>query len=261
MERIIEFRDTNFAYNKTHGFVEFSMEIMEEDIVTMIGTSGSGKTSILKMLCHSLPNETIYYKGKRISSYKAEELQKEIVVIFDGFLETDSCYMELKKYTGKIGISIEEADKRVEKFVKYFHMEPYINKHPSELSRQEKCMILILRYLILEPKFVAIDCILNCVGPANKKKVFEYVKKNKITLLNVTTDLDDALYGNKLFVLDNFVLILEGNTLNVLKTDNILKRLGFSLPLPVDLSIELIHYDVLKKIYTDNEKLVNALWK
>ena len=205
--------------------------------------------------------DSIYYKEKKITSYPIAELQKELIVIFDEPLATNSCVAELKRFTAKIGLSSAERESRLEKFVKFFAMESYINKPLSELTRQELYMIKILRYLIIDPVFIAIDNILSCTGSENSKRIFEYIKKHEMTLLNITTNLDEALYGNKLFVLENFVLILEGNTLSVLKTDTLLKRLGFSLPLPVDLSIELIHYDVLDKIYTTNESLVNALWK
>ena len=261
MEKIIEFRNVNFAYNNTNAFTDFSMEIMEGDIVTMVGTSGSGKTTLLKMLCHRLPNDAVYYKGSRLASYDVRDLQKDIVVIFDAPIATDSCVAELKRYLSKLNFNKEEIESRVHEIVDYFSIESFINSEPSKLSREELYMIKILRYLIIEPQFIAIDNILSCVGEYNKKRIIEFIKKKKITLLNVTTELADALYGDKLFVLENFVLILEGSTLSVLKTDTLLKRLGFRLPLAVDLSIELIHYDVLQKIYMDDEKLVNALWK
>lgn len=261
MGKIIEFRNTSFAYNSSNAFNELSLEIMEGDIVSLIGPSGSGKTTLLKMICHLLPNESVYYKERPISSYPIEELRKELVVIFDSPITNALPLMELKKYVTKIGLPKNEVDRRVDEFVRFFSLEAFINIDKNKLTREEKYLIKILRYLIIEPKFIAIDGILGCVGEANKKKIISYIKKHDMTLLNITTDLNDTLYGNKLFVLENFVLILEGSTMSVLKTDTLLKRLGFRLPLPVDLSIELIHYDVLKKIYTDNEKLVKALWK
>ncbi len=260
MEKIIEFKNTNFAYDNTNAFNDFGMEIMAGDIVTLIGPSGSGKTTLLKMLVHKLPNDTVYYKEKKIDTYPTRELQSQIVVVFDTPI-TLPPLAELKKYITKLGLTANEIDSRIDEFVKTFALDSFINKPIHQLSSEETYMIKILRYLIIKPEFLAIDTILPCVGQENAKKIFEYIKKHKITLLNVTNDLDEALYGNKLFVLENFVLILEGSTLSVLKTDTLLKRLGFRLPLVVDLSIELIHYDVLKKIYTDNEKLVNALWK
>lgn len=261
MEKIIEIKDLNFAYNSTNAFNDFSMEIEEGDIVTLIGTRGSGKTTLLKMLCHQLPNDTIYYNGRKISSYNVQDLQRDIVVIFDTPIVGLTPLQELKRFISKIGLSKEDVEKRLETLIAHFGLEEMINEPLNRLSRENTYLIKVLRYLIINPKFLAIDSILDCIGESYKKKFFAYIKKHEITLLNVTNNLDDALYGNKLFVLENFVLILEGNTLSVLKTDTLLKRLGFRLPLPVDLSIELNHYEVLKKIYTDNEKLVNALWK
>ena len=73
--------------------------------------------------------------------------------------------------------------------------------------------------------------------------------------------MTDTLFGNKIYVLSDFTLVLEGPTQTVLKTDTMLKRFGFKLPDEVELSIELINYGILNKIYLDKEKLVNSLWK
>ena len=95
----------------------------------------------------------------------------------------------------------------------------------------------------------------------DKVKIIDFIRDRKITLLNVTNNLNDTLFGNKIYVLSDFTLILEGATQTVLKTDTMLKRLGFKLPDEIELSIELINYGILNKIYLDKEKLVNALWK
>lgn len=261
MNKLIEFRNTNFAYNNTNAFVDFNMEIMEGDMVTLVGPSGSGKTTLLKMLCKKLPNDSLYYKGISVKNHDVKELQKEIIVIFDLPVKSDTYVAELKKYVEKIGLSEGEIDLRINRISKFFNIENLLETRVEDLNKRQLCLLKILRYLIIEPKFLAIDNMLFNLYKIDLEHFFEYIKKNSITFLNVTTDLNQALYGNKLFVLENFVLILEGTTTSVLKTDTLLKRLGFKLPLPVDLSIELGHYDILSKIYTDNEKLVKVLWK
>ena len=62
MEKLIEFKKLYFAYDKDHAFEDFSMDINSKDIVTLIGTPASGKTTLLKLLCNRLPNEGLYYK-------------------------------------------------------------------------------------------------------------------------------------------------------------------------------------------------------
>lgn len=261
MEKLIEFRNTNFAYDATNAFNDFNMEIMAEDIVTLIGPSGSGKTTLLKMLVHKLPNDSVYYKCIPIKSANIDEVRNNVVVAFDSPIVASTVQGELRRYISKLGINTAEIDERLYELNMAFGIDRISKVEPNKLSTEEEYLVKILRYLIIKPKFMAIDNILSHLSKTDIKKFFDFVKKNKMTILNVTTDLDLALYGNKLFVLENFVLIMEGSTLSVLKTDTLLKRLGFKLPMPVDLSIELNHYDVLKKIYTEKEKLVNALWK
>ncbi len=261
MGKIIEFKNTNFGYDNTNTFNDFNMEINAGDIVTLVGTSGSGKTTLLSMLCNKLPNDTLFYGGNNIKDCDIKELQKELVVVFDTPLLTNSIDTELSYYLKKLGLDTSEINSRVDNFKNKFDLSRFANIQFKQLSHSDTNLIKILRYLIIDPDFLAIDNVLTGVQEADKKKIIDYIKSKNITLLNVTTNLKDSLYGNKIFVLENFVLILEGNTMSVLKMDTLLKRLGFKLPFTVDLSIELNHYDLTKKIYTDKKKLVDELWK
>lgn len=261
MDTLIEFRNMSFGYDTMNAFNDFNMEIETGDIVTLIGPSGSGKSTLLKMLCNKLPNGSIYFNGQNIKSYSLDVLRKSLVVVFDEDLKNEKAIDELKMYLLKLNLSHNEIDDRIEEFKKHFGLFGLDEKKISDLTYYEKSLFKILRFLIIKPAFIAIDNIFSYLKESDKKKIISYIKSNHMTLLNVSTDLNDSLYGNKLFVLENFVLILEGPTLSILKTDTILKRLGFSLPLAVDLSIELGHYDILEKIYVDNKKLVNELWK
>ena len=142
-----------------------------------------------------------------------------------------------------------------------FDLHKYIDVKTKDLPNDIKNLIKILRFLIIDPAFIAIDGLFGGIQEENKNKFIEYLKESKITLLNVVSNLNDTLYGNKIFVLDNFTLVLEGSTKSILKTDTMLKKLGYDLPDEVELSIELMNYGVLNKIYIDKEKLVNTLWK
>ncbi|HBA37727.1 MAG TPA: hypothetical protein DCY94_03305 [Firmicutes bacterium] len=261
MEKLIEFKSTNFAYDASNAFNDFNMEIMESEIITLIGPSGSGKTTLLKMLVHKLPNDSVYYKGIPIKQSNIDEIRNNVVVVFDSGIISRSVEEEIKRFARKIKLKESDIDERYYELDKTFNIDRISKIDPKRLSHEEEYLVKILRYLIIKPKFMAIDNILSNLSKNDIRLFFNFVKKNKMAVLNVTTDLDLSLYGDKLYVLENFVLIMEGNTLSVLQTDTLLKRLGFKLPLAVDLSIELGHYDVLKKIYTERDKLVNALWK
>ena len=261
MKKLIEFRDTTFFYNSNSGFKDFNMEINEGEIVSLIGPPGSGKTTILKMLCHKLPNDTVYFKSARMSNCEIDTLKKNVVVIMHPTLKYDDLKRELEQYLPICQIDKKEQLERYNEIVELFGLKDIESKNLSGLSLNYKNLISILKYLIIEPAFLAMDCVLDMIDEDNKMKIIQFVREKKITLLNVTNNLNESLYGDKIYVLDDFELILEGSTKSVLKTDTLLKRLGFELPSTVELSIELNNYGVIENIYTDAEDLVNELWK
>lgn len=93
-----------------------------------------------------------------------------------------------------------------------------------------------------------------------KMKIFKLLKKQNISYINVTSNVEDALYSDYIFVYDGNKLVLEGNRNEVLKEEKTLKRLGYGLPFVVDLSIQLNYYDIFNKVYYDLDELVGALW-
>ena len=261
MRKILEFRNNNFSYNNEKGFKDLYLDIYEGDIISLIGPSGSGKTTILKMICHMLPNDNLYYDGININKCDISDIRRNVVVVLDTDLRKNNIQDELKQFLSVCGMTDSEQRAKSEKMIEMFDLHKYIDVKTKDLPNDIKNLIKILRFLIIDPAFIAIDGLFGGIQEENKIKIIEYLKESKITLLNVVSNLNDTLYGNKIFVLDNFALVLEGSTKSILKTDTMLKKLGYDLPDEVELSIELMNYGVLNKIYIDKEKLVNTLWK
>ena len=65
----------------------------------------------------------------------------------------------------------------------------------------------------------------------------------------VTTDMEDVLYTDYIMCLYDGISAIDGKTLEVLKNEKLLKRLGFNLPFMLDLSIQLELYGLLNKSY------------
>ena len=93
-----------------------------------------------------------------------------------------------------------------------------------------------------------------------KNKILDLLKLRKINFVNVTSDMEEVLYADYLFVLNNTKVVMEGNTLGVLNNEKKLKRMGFALPFVVDLSMQLKLYGTLDNIETDMKVLVDKLW-
>ena len=93
-----------------------------------------------------------------------------------------------------------------------------------------------------------------------KKEILELLKKQNIKFVLITSDIEEALYGDYIIVYDGKDIILEGVKEVVLKEEKTLKHIGYGLPFVVDLSTQLTYYDIFSKVYFNLDELVDDLW-
>ena len=109
-------------------------------------------------------------------------------------------------------------------------------------------------------KIVVFNESLSVLSNKEKKEIFDLLDKQNINYVNVTSNIEDSLFGDYVIVYDEDMKVLEGNMEMVLKNEKILKKLGFGVPFVVDLSIQLMYYDILDRVYYDVDNLLEALW-
>ena len=114
---------------------------------------------------------------------------------------------------------------------------------------------------LLKYKKVIFFNVLSNLSDIDLKKLYEYLKFNNIYFINVTNNMEEVLYTDNLIIYDKDNILAEGNTIELLKNEKLIKRLGFNLPFIVELSILLKDYNLIDKIYLDKESLVGDLWK
>jgi hypothetical protein len=113
---------------------------------------------------------------------------------------------------------------------------------------------------LLTYKKVIFFNVLNNLDKVELDKLFNYLKEKDIKYINIANNLELCLYTNYLIVMDEKNILIEGSTIEVLKNDKLLKRLGFELPFIVELSLLLKDYNLIDKIYLDYKELEGALW-
>lgn len=139
--------------------------------------------------------------------------------------------------------------------------ENFINKLGSiPVVKDLEFNKLVERLEFFPNKQVIFNEILYGLKLDEKMEIFKLLKKQNISYINVTSNVEDALYSDYVIVYDQNKKVLEGNKNEVLKEEKTLKRLGYGLPFVVDLSIQLNYYDIFNKVYYDLDELVRALW-
>lgn len=112
-----------------------------------------------------------------------------------------------------------------------------------------------------EYSYVIFDDVLTFLEDFEKNFVIGYCQKRNINIINITTLSEELLLLPNIIVLENNQVVLEGTKEEVLSNEKIFSKLGIKRPFIVQLSSELKDYNVINKLYFDNEELVDELWK
>ena len=237
----MEIKDLNVEIQNKPLLSNISLNFYEGISIFLCGPSASGKTCLLKTIAGL--NK---YRGHIIKQGKVE-----VVLDRESFLE-ESLIKE---------INYNNLDVEEQKMIHKFISKTDLNKKISELEEETKILIRICKAFLNKPALLFIDNILFFLKPKTLQKIKGYLKKNHITLVCVSNDIEKALYFDYMIVMNKGSVAIEGKTLQVLEQEKILKRLGVGLPFYVDLSIQLKLYGLIDKIYTSKEDLRGALWK
>lgn len=259
----LKIKNLRFSYDELPVFLDLDFTLRKDKTLSIIGLSGSGKTTLLKLLNSELEYDgEISIDGKKICPSTIEDTKGIISVVFnDSSFLTDTVKEELKYSLEQINIDPKDIKQSVEELNDYFGINKLLNKHISLLSKNDKTLLKILSCAITCPKYIAIDDMLSDLDIRTKILLLNYLNSKNILLINVTSDLEDVLYTDYVMCLYKGISGIDGKSLDVLKEEKILKRLGFSLPFMVDLSIQLKLYGLIDKVYLNKEAMVKNLWK
>lgn len=260
----IKIKDLKFSYDKkNYIFDNLNFTLRKDKTLSIVGTGACGKTTLLKILNGELDYEgSITINGLEVKEENFLELRKCIAVIFrDTSFITDVVKNELRFSLENINKDPAIIKEKINEINEYFGINKLLNKNIDSLSINDKTLVKILSYALIEPSYIALDDLLDDLNLRTKILLLNYLNSKNILLINVTTNMEDVLYTDYVLCIYKGISAIDGKTLDVLENEKLLKRLGLSLPFMVDLSIQLKLYGLINKIYLNKEAMVKNLWK
>ncbi len=145
-------------------FSDLHFTLDKGDMCFIMGPSGTGKTTLIKILTRQIetPRAKVFYKNEDISRFTDEEVQhyrRKIGIIFQDYkLVADKTVAENVLYPLEMNhVPHDVAQKKLEKVLERVHMTHKMHEKAYELSGGEKQKVAIARALITDPEFIIAD--------------------------------------------------------------------------------------------------------
>lgn len=258
---IIKINNLNFKYENKEIFKNLNLSIEECLWYTIIGNNGSGKSTLVKILSGLIKSRDIYIDGLEVNSQNLFDIRKKMSVVFENPNTNLICQTVREELSFPLeNIGFNNVEKQVKKISKLFSIEELLDNKISDLSNSEKQIIAIAAALIIEPKVLILDEAFTYLT-SEKTNIFNILKKEKITIINITHDVEETLFGDNIIIIkDGEILINEKKEL-VYEKESLFKSAHQQVPFIVDLSNKLKYYGLIDKIYYDMKEMIGDLWK
>ncbi|HPF83238.1 MAG TPA: ATP-binding cassette domain-containing protein [Bacilli bacterium] len=269
----IKFNNVSYAYNnntpiKVEALKDINLNFIEGKLTSLIGRSGSGKTTIAE-LCNALlfpqngkigiGSYTLTSKG--VNKKDVNKLRVNVGLVFQ-FPEEQFFNMTVKeeisfgmkyfKYkTNKIDTRTSEALKMVGLD------DTYLERNPFTLSSGEKRKVAIASILAFNPDVIILDEPTIGLDSESKKNLIQLIRKLKTrlnrTIILISHDMEIVhAISDYIYVLDKGKIVLEGDKYFVFKQEDELKEYGIRVPKIMEFSNKVLKEKGIKIGYRDD---------
>lgn len=226
----LEVKDLSYSYGDKKAVDNVSFCVDRGEFVGLIGPNGSGKSTVLKNVYRglkpkrgsiTLDGEDLLKMSYRSSALKMAVVGQENEVPFDFTVEE---IVSMGRFPHKKLFDIDtDRDKYiVHHALEHLGMEDLEKRSYLHLSGGEKQRVLIARAIAQESDFLVLDEPTNHLDISYQMQIFDFIKRLQVTVLSAIHDLNmAALYCDRLYVLKNGRVALEGTPEQVLTTENI----------------------------------------
>ena len=250
--KIVKAKDLTYEYVRVletdHGTVEekvaalknVNIEINKGDFVAVLGHNGSGKSTFAKHI-----NALVQPTGGTLwvddMDTKNDELVWEIRqtagMVFqnpDNQLVATVVEEDIAFGPENMGVEPKEIRKRVDEALATVRMSEYATHTPSKLSGGQKQRIAIAGVLAMKPQCIVLDEPTAMLDPVGRRDVMETIERlnreEGITMILITHYMDEAVRADKVFVIDDGDLVMQGTPKEIFSQVETLQKYGLDVP-------------------------------
>lgn len=226
---MLSIKNLSKVYGGTKKAVDnISLEIESGEFIAFIGTSGSGKTTALRMINRMIEatEGEIAINGKNVRKMNAVELRRRIGYVIQqiGLMPHMTIKENIVLVPKLLKWSDEKKEKKAKELIKLVDLpEEYLDRYPSQLSGGQQQRIGVVRALAAEQDVILMDEPFGALDPITRDTLQDLVKElqQKLgkTFIFVTHDMDEAIK-----LADKICIMSEGKVVQYDTPDNILRH-------------------------------------
>src|SRR5918998_1714871 len=250
---MIEIEGVSFAYrtgeaDSVPALRGLSLRIEPGQLVAIIGHNGSGKSTLVKLLTAVLyPNEGgIRIDGIPVREENQWEIRSRVAVVFqdpDDQLIMNRVADDVAFGPENLGLPREEIGERVEFALRSLGLEKIGGRLIEDLSPGQKQRVAIAGALAMRPHFLILDEPTSLLPSALAGRLISTVKvlnrREGMGVLHVTHSMSEAALFDRVVVLDDGHLVMDGTPAEVFRRVDELRGIGLDVPLAASLAHRL----------------------
>ena len=259
---IIKVRDLVYEYIRrdeegnvegiTTAVDDVDLDIEQGDFVAVLGHNGSGKSTLAKHLNAILyPSEgTVWVDGKDTKEEKyVWDIRQTDGMVFqnpDNQIIGQIVEEDVGFGPENMGVPTKEIWERVEESLKAVGMYQFRKFSPNKLSGGQKQRVSIAGVIAMHPKCIVLDEPTAMLDPKGRKEVLRAVRAlndvEHITVILITHYMEEVIYADKVYVMDQGKVAIQGTPREVFSEVEKLKELRLDVP-----QVTLLAYELAKE--------------
>lgn len=252
---IHKFVDTDAEGNVTgekNAVDSVSLDVEKGEFIVILGHNGSGKSTLAKHINAILmpTSGILYVNGKDTADARnIWDIRQSAGMVFQN---PDNQIIEtvVEEDVGfgpeNLGVETEEIWKRVESALGKVGMLEFRKHSPSRLSGGQKQRVAIAGVLAMHPDCIVLDEPTAMLDPHGRKEVIQTLKelneKEKVTIILITHHMNEAALADKIFVMNEGKIALQGTPKEVFSHYDEMKKIGLDVPVSTEIAHGLKKY-------------------
>ena len=226
-----------------------NIDIAAGDFIAVLGHNGSGKSTLAKHFNALLfPTEgSVWIDGMDTKDdNNLLKVRQNAGMVFQNPDNQIICTLveeEVGFGPENIGVPTDEIWQRVASSLEAVVMQHFRKASPNKLSGGQKQRVAIAGIVAMKPKCIVLDEPTAMLDPAGRKEVIKCLhglnKKEKVTVILITHYMEEVIDADKVFVMDDGRVVMEGTPKEVFSRVEELKRLRLDVPQVTELAYEL----------------------